>query len=122
MLTHLCRYIKELADRLNTLESQIHHPPNPSHNFDFGALGDQTFPDTQSPPQFKRQRTHSMTEGFQEALGRPNWSAHDRGETHSLPVLTEQEPSLNGNRRTSFGEMNLGGSLITGLNEETLKA
>jgi hypothetical protein len=37
-------------------------------------------------------------------------------------VLTEQEPSLNGNRRTSFGEMNLGGSLITGLNEETLKA
>jgi hypothetical protein len=120
-LTCLSRYIKELADRLNTLESQIHHPPN-THNFDFGALGDQAFPDTQSPPQFKRQRTHSMAEGLQDTLGRPNWSAHDRGETHGLPVLSEQEASLNGNRRTSFGEMSLGGSLITGLNEETLKA
>ena len=90
-------------------------------------MGDQTYADTQSPPPFKRQRTHSMTDGFQEALGRPNWSAHDRGnsgsmETHGLPVLMEQESSVNGNRRTSFGEMNLGGSLITGLNEETLKA
>ncbi|KAF1829799.1 hypothetical protein BDW02DRAFT_573650 [Decorospora gaudefroyi] len=120
-------YIKELADRLNSLESQIQHPPNSSHNFDFGALGDQTFPDTHSPPQFKRQRTHSMTDGYHEALSRPNWSTQDRDnggsvETHSLPVLPEQESSLNGNRRTSFGELTLGGSLITGLNEETLKA
>ncbi|KAF1845322.1 uncharacterized protein K460DRAFT_416596 [Cucurbitaria berberidis CBS 394.84] len=103
-------YIKELADRLNSLESQIQHPQNPSHNFDFGAMGDQSFPDTQSPPQFKRQRTHSMTEGFHEAFGRPSWTGQDR------------EPSLNGNRRTSFGELTLAGSLITGSNEGTLKA
>jgi hypothetical protein len=120
------RYIKELADRLNTLESQISHPPA-SQAFDFSTMGDHTYADTQSPPPFKRQRTHSMTDGFQEALGRPNWSVHDRGnsgsmETHGLPALMEQESSVNSNRRTSFGEMNLGGSLITGLNEETLKA
>ncbi|EDU40962.1 Zn-clus multi-domain protein [Pyrenophora tritici-repentis] len=120
-------YIKELADRLNSLESQIHHPPNQSHNFDFGSLGDQTFADTQSPPQFKRQRTHSMTDGFHEAFSRPNWSGQDRGnggssETHGVPVLSDQESSLNGNRRTSFGDLSLGGSLITGSNEETLKA
>lgn len=120
-------YIKELADRLNSLESQIHHPQNASHNFDFSALGDQTFPDTQSPPQFKRQRTHSMNDGYHEVLARPNWIAQDRGnggsvETHGLPVLSEQEASLNGNRRTSFGELALGGSLIAGSNEETLKA
>jgi len=126
-LLTLSRYIKELADRLNSLESQIHHPPNPSHNFDFGALGDQTFPDTQSPPQFKRQRTHSMTEGFHDAFTRPNWTGQDRGngatvDTHGLPALGDQDSSLNGNRRTSFGDMNLGGSLITGSNEEILKA
>ncbi|KAF2853316.1 hypothetical protein T440DRAFT_487751 [Plenodomus tracheiphilus IPT5] len=103
-------YIKELADRLNSLESQIQQPQNASHSFDFGGMGDQTFVDTQSPPQFKRQRTHSMTEGFHETFARPNWSAQDR------------EPSLNGNRRTSFGEMTLAGSLITGVNEGTLRA
>jgi hypothetical protein len=120
-------YIKELADRLNSLESQIHHPTTQSHGFDFGALGDQPFPDTQSPPQFKRQRTHSMTDGFHEAFGRPNWSGPDRGsgasvDAHGLPVLPDQDSSLNGNRRTSFGDMNLGGSLITGSHEEILKA
>ncbi|KAF1938788.1 hypothetical protein EJ02DRAFT_409698 [Clathrospora elynae] len=120
-------YIKELADRLNSLESQIQHPPNPSHNFDFGALGDQTFADTQSPPQFKRQRTHSMTEGFTEAFGRPSWSGQDRcngdpAETNGLTTQTDQESSINGNRRSSFGEMALAGSLITGSNEGTLKA
>lgn len=125
MLT-VSSYIKELADRLNSLESQIHHPPNPTHTFDFGSMGDQTFPDTQSPPQFKRQRTHSMTEGFHEAFSRPNWTAPDRSngpmETHGLSGLGDQETSLNDNRATSFGDMNLGGSLITGSNEETLKA
>lgn len=116
-------YIKELADRLNSLESQIHHPPNPTHTFDFGSMGDQTFQDTQSPPQFKRQRTHSMTEGFHEAFSRPNWTVPDRGnDAHGMSGLGDQESSLNGNRRTSFGDMNLGGSLITGSNEETLKA
>ncbi|USP81720.1 uncharacterized protein yc1106_08994 [Curvularia clavata] len=116
-------YIKELADRLNSLESQIHHPPNPTHTFDFGSMGDQTFQDTQSPPQFKRQRTHSMTEGFHEAFSRPNWTVPDRSnDAHGMSGLGDQESSLNGNRRTSFGDMNLGGSLITGSNEETLKA
>ncbi|CAN9085043.1 unnamed protein product [Alternaria alternata] len=120
-------YIKELADRLNSLESQIHHPPAQSHNFDFGTLGDQSFPDTQSPPQFKRQRTHSMTDGFHDAFSRPNWTVQDRGnsgsvDAHGLPVLPDQESSLNGNRRTSFGDMSLGGSLITGSHEEILKA
>lgn len=37
-------------------------------------------------------------------------------------LLTYEEPSLNGNRRTSFGDMTLAGSLITGSNEGTLKA
>jgi len=103
-------YIKELADRLNSLESQIQQPQNSPHNFDFGGMGDQSFVDNQSPPHFKRQRTHSVTEGFHEAFGRSSWSAQDR------------EPSLNGNRRTSLGEMSLAGSLITGSNEGTLKA
>jgi hypothetical protein len=126
-LIRLLRYIKELADRLNSLESQIQHPPNPAHNFDFGALGDQSFADTQSPPHFKRQRTHSMNEGLHENFVRPNWSGQDHGnhdsvETRCLPMLTHQEPLLNGNRRTSLGEMTLAGSLITGSNEGTLKA
>lgn len=103
-------YIKELADRLNSLESQIQQPQNSAHNFDFGGMGDQTFVDTQSPPQFKRQRTHSITEGFHENFGRPSWSAQDR------------DPSLNGNQRTSFGEMTLAGSLITGVNEGAIRA
>ena len=90
-------------------------------------MGEQNFVDTQSPPQFKRQRTHSMTEGFHEAFGRPSWSGQDRGNCYSfehngLPMLTEEEPSINGNRRTSFGEMTLAGSLITGSNEGALKA
>lgn len=121
------RYIKELADRLNSLESQIQHPHNTPQGFDFGNMGDQNFADTQSPPQFKRQRTHSMTEGFHEVFGRPSWSGQDRGnctsfESYGLSMLINQESSLNGNRRTSFGEMALAGSLITGSNEGTLKA
>jgi hypothetical protein len=90
-------------------------------------MGDQHFADAQSPPQFKRQRTHSMSEGFHEAFGRPSYTAQDRGnglpfEVQGQPVLTDQELPLNGNRRTSFGEMALVGSLITGSNEGTLKA
>lgn len=121
------RYIKELADRLNSLESQIQHPPNPAQGFDFGGLGDQNFGDTQSPPQFKRQRTHSMGEAFHEAFSRPSWSGQERGNCYAVelngpPILTNLDPSLNGNRRTSFGEMALAGSLITGSNEGTLRA
>jgi hypothetical protein len=120
-------YIKELADRLNSLESQIQQPPGTSTNFDFSALSDQNFPPTQSPPQFTRKRTHSMTDDFQDILSRPNWSGQDRGngypsEETTFSVLTHQEPALNGNRRTSFGEMNLIGSLVTGSNEDVLKA
>ena len=90
-------------------------------------MGDQSFVDNQSPPHFKRQRTHSVTEGFHEAFGRSSWSAQDRGNGYSFEqngrlVLTDEEPSLNGNRRTSLGEMSLAGSLITGSNEGTLKA
>lgn len=103
-------YIKELADRLNSLESQIHHPTGSSANFDFGSMNDANFANNQSPPQFSRKRTHSMTDDFQDAFSRPSWSSQDR------------DPTLNGNRRTSFGEMSLIGSLVTGSNEELLKA
>lgn len=68
-----------------------------------------------------------MTDDFQEALGRPNWAIQDRGncypsEQAMLSMLTTKEPALNGHRRTSFGEMSLIGSLVTGSNEEVLKA
>lgn len=67
-----------------------------------------------------------MTDEFQDVFSRPSWSAQDRGNpAHSVdPALHAdfQDASLNGNRRTSFGEMNLIGSLVTGSNEETLKA
>jgi hypothetical protein len=130
LANHRFSYIKELADRLNSLESQIQHPPQAPHHYnDFGAMGDQTFADTQSPPQsqFNRKRTHSMTDGFHEAFSRPSWSVQDRGNSYPfeqtmLSLLTPQESPLNGVRRTSFGEMTLAGSLITGSNEGTLKA
>jgi hypothetical protein len=68
-----------------------------------------------------------MTDGFHEAFSRPSWSAQDRGNSYPfeqtmLSLLTPQESPLNGARRTSFGEMTLAGSLITGSNEGTLKA
>lgn len=68
-----------------------------------------------------------MTDEFQDIISRPSWSAQDRGNSHppeepTLFVLTPQEPALNGNRRTSFGEMSLIGSLVTGSNEDVLKA
>lgn len=120
-------YIKELADRLNSLESQIQHPQSTVQNFDFGTMGEQNFIDAQSPPQFKRQRTHSMTEGFHEAFGRPSWSGQDRGNSSSFgqdgySMLTGQEPSMNGHHRNSFSELSLIGNLITGSNEGSLKA
>lgn len=39
-----------------------------------------------------------------------------------LSLLTSQETPLNGDRRTSFGDMTLAGNLITSSNEGTLKA
>lgn len=125
---NVCRsYIKELADRLNSLESQIQHPTASSTNFDFGGIGDHNFANIQSPPQFTRKRTHSMTDDFQEVFSRSSWSGQDRGIYNSteqplLSVLTIQDPALNGNRRNSFGEMSLIGSLVTGSNEDILKA
>ncbi|KAH7083335.1 hypothetical protein BKA63DRAFT_403028 [Paraphoma chrysanthemicola] len=118
-------YIKELADRLNSLESQIQHPAASSTNFDFGGMSDPNFASTQSPPQFTRKRTHSMTDEFQDVFSRPSWTAQDRGngylpEENTPTVLTHQELPLNGNRRTSFGEMI--GNLVTGSNEDILKA
>lgn len=93
-------------------------------------MNDQSFPNThaQSPPQFTRKRTHSVSEDFQDIIGRPSWSAQDRGngypieDNQRLFMLTSEEPALNGNRRTSFGEMSLIGSLVTGSNEDVLKA
>jgi hypothetical protein len=127
MLTIISSYIKELADRLNSLESQIQHPAASATNFDFGGMSDQNFTSTQSPPHFTRKRTHSMTDEFQEVFSRPSWSGQDRGnwyqsEQAMLSVLTIEEPVLNGNRRTSFSEMSLISSLVTGSNEDILKA
>lgn len=118
-------YIKELADRLNSLESQIQQPQG--QHFDLQNLTEQSFADIQSPPQFHRKRTHSMSEGFQDTFGRSSWSGQDRGNNHPLEhamlsLLTSQEPPLDGDRRTSFGDMTLAGNLITGSNEGTLKA
>jgi hypothetical protein len=123
-------YIKELADRLNSLENQIQHPQAPG--YDFGAVGEPGLGDAPAPVQFPRKRTHSMSENFQDVYGRPNWSGQDRGTYHTcgtetLYPLTYQEHSLNGtaangNRRISFGEMTLAGNLITGSNEATIKA
>jgi hypothetical protein len=127
VLTTVVSYIKELADRLNSLESQIQHPTSSSTNFDFGGISDQSFTNAPSPPRFTRKRTHSMTDDFQEVFNRPSWSGQDRGncylsEQSMLSLLTIEEPALNGNRRTSFGEMSLIGSLVTGSNEDILKA
>jgi hypothetical protein len=119
------RYIKELADRLNSLESQIQQPHG--QQFDLQNLTEQNFAEIQSPPQFHRKRTHSMSEGFQDTFVRSSWSGQDRGNNHPLEqtlvsLLTSQETPLNGDRRTSFGDMTLAGYLITGSNEGTLKA
>lgn len=90
-------------------------------------MSDQAFANTQSPPQFTRKRTHSVTEDFQEAFSRPGWSGQDRGncnpsEEDMLFLLTEEEPALNGNRGTSLGDTSLLGSLVTESNDEILKA
>lgn len=90
-------------------------------------MAEQNFAEIQSPPQFHRKRTHSISEGFQDAFGRPSWSGQDRGngnplEQTMLSLLTAQETPLNGDPRTSFGEMALAGNLITGSNEGMLKA
>ena len=68
-----------------------------------------------------------MSEGFQDAFGRSSWSGQDRGNNHPLEqamlsMLTAQDTLMNGDRRTSFGELTLAGNLITGSNEGAMKA
>ncbi|KAF2874455.1 hypothetical protein BDV95DRAFT_627127 [Massariosphaeria phaeospora] len=123
-------YIKELADRLNSLENQIQQPHSSSQGYDFAAV-EQSLADAQSP-QYPRKRTHSMSEGFQDSYSRPNWSGQDRGidydiESQILSRLTSEDHPSNGTganlaRRASFGETALAGSLITSSNEGTIKA
>ncbi|KAL1594385.1 hypothetical protein SLS60_010145 [Paraconiothyrium brasiliense] len=122
-------YIKELADRLNSLENQIQQPQSQTANYDFGPL-DQGL---DAPSQFSRKRTYSMSENFGDPYSRPSWSGQDRGtyiteDPAALLLLTREEQSLNGandnnnNRRVSFTEWTLVGNLITGSNEAIIKA
>ncbi|KAF2116271.1 hypothetical protein BDV96DRAFT_47079 [Lophiotrema nucula] len=105
-------YIKELADRLNSLESQIQNPNTPGQPYESWEQG---LADLQTPTQFSRKRTHSMSEQFQDPYGRPNWSGVDR------------EFSTNGagqefQQRPSYSDTTIAGSLMTGTNEAILKA
>jgi hypothetical protein len=124
-----------LADRLNSLENQIQHPPAASQNYDFGSIGEQSLQDAQHAPnstQIPMKRTHSISEGFQDSSYNKSWSGQDRGtyntSDHDIKMLlTSQEYSSNGtsqpaNRRSSFADMTLVGSLMAGSNEGTIKA
>lgn len=106
-------YIKELADRLNSLENQIQHPHTPPGPYDFATAVDHPIGDPQGSGQFPRKRTHSMSESIQDAFNRSNWGGQDR-----------DTPSHNGQamRRPSYGDLTLAGNLITGTNEGTIKA
>lgn len=125
-------YIKELADRLNSLENQIQQPHAPSQGYDFGGVAEHGLGDAPTPSQFSRKRTHSMSESFQDQYGRPNWSGQDRGTDYTcddpnLYLLTTQDYPLNGitattDPRASFGDIILSGNIITETNEATIKA
>ncbi|KAF2468487.1 uncharacterized protein BDR25DRAFT_55263 [Lindgomyces ingoldianus] len=112
-------YIKELADRLNSLESQIQHPHAPGPGYDYMSVGDQGLPDIQTPSQFTRKRTHSISEGMQDSYGTSNrqmgWSGQDREYPSNGAVQAIH-------RRPSYDDMALVGSLITGSNEGVIKA
>lgn len=108
-------YIKELADRLNTLETQIQNPHTPSQSgYEYLGMSDQNLgglPDLGTPSHFARKRTHSMSEGLQDPYGsshRPSmgWPGQDsqRGIydvpfPSSLETLTVRE----GDQMTSNG-------------------
>jgi hypothetical protein len=124
-----------LADRLNSLENQIQHPPTTSQNYDFGVVGEQSLQDAQhaqTAVQVPMKRTHSISEGFQDSSYNKSWSGQDRGtyntSDHDIKMLlTSQEYSSNGtsqpvNRRSSFADMTLAGNLMAGSNEGTIKA
>ncbi|KAF2020872.1 hypothetical protein BU24DRAFT_10138 [Aaosphaeria arxii CBS 175.79] len=122
-------YIKELADRLNSLENQIQYPhAQPTQTFDYAPMRDQPVPDTQAQTQFQRKRTHSISEGLQEGYNRSSWPAQDRGieawDPRALSLLTSQDLPSNGqtNRRGSYGDLTLAGNLINGTNEGTIKS
>lgn len=69
-----------------------------------------------------------MSEGFQDTFARHGWSGQDRGiatrDSQMWSTLTHQDFPTNGQtmRRPSLSDITLAGSLITGSNEETLKA
>ena len=93
-------YIKELADRLGNLESQI-GTGAPPQNYDFGSVHDQVMSDAQAHSHFPRKRTHSMSENFADTYGRPNWAVQERGTyftpcSVSSPTLTFREQPSNG--------------------------
>ncbi|KAF2276694.1 uncharacterized protein EI97DRAFT_432941 [Westerdykella ornata] len=106
-------YIKELADRLNSLENQIHqHPHGPPPTFDYPVVGDHSLNDPHTPSHLSRKRTHSMSEGLQDPHRGSSWSAPDRDFTTNGQTM----------RQSSFSDMTLAGSLLTGSNEATIKA
>jgi hypothetical protein len=84
--------------------------------------------DVQAQSPFARKRTHSMSEGLQDAFTRQGWSGQDRGTYDSdmsqLAMLTHQDLAMNGQhaRRPSYSELTLAGNLITGLNDGAIKA
>ncbi|KAF2655236.1 hypothetical protein K491DRAFT_716458 [Lophiostoma macrostomum CBS 122681] len=104
-------YIKELADRLNSLENQIQNPHAPGQTYDYTNVTDAGLGEIPTPSQLTRKRTHSMSEGLQEGYTRQNWFSQDHLVTNGLPV-----------RRPSFNDMTLASNLMTGSNDGTIKA
>ena len=117
-----------MADRLNSLENQIQHSPTTNQSYDFG--GDHTLNDAQASVHVPMKRTHSISESYQDTY--KNWPVQDRGAHHAFPfsmesLLTDKDYSSNGanqvlNRRSSFADVHLAGSLIAGSNEGIIKA
>ena len=125
-----CRYIKELADRLVTLENQIQNPHHPPQAYDYPGVADPGLSDAQVSAHMVRKRTHSMSEGLHDSYGRPGWSGQDRGTPVTYGLVgpfadaRSEDFSTNGQplRRTSFSDMALASNLITGSNDGTIKA
>lgn len=126
-LMRLSSYIKELADRLNSLENQIQNPHTPTQSYDYSGVGEQTM-DATTPSHINRKRTHSMSEGLQDSYSRQTWSGPDRGMSpwalYGADPADLEDFSTNGQhiRKPSFSDMTLAGNLITGSNEGTIKA